>query len=307
MTASLGRSHARLGGFDLQGALTGCSELAIDLLDPPDAVLAQILQGWTELVGGPNPARIRGVGLSLPAPVDPGRSAAVQSSKMPDWNGWRIAAWVREVLGVPVVVDNDANMSALGEYTVRRAHGDLPSAATLLHIKAGSGLGGGLVVEGRIHRGATWLGGDIAHVRVPGARPRPCACGNFGCLDTVVGGLALVNAVSRTVAGVHSTSDLIEAADRGHPDVVTMLRSAGGTLGETLSTLVNFINPHLVTIGGSLARSPALLAQVQAKLYESCHPLATQDLRIEESAAGPDAEIIGVAQLLLRREISIRR
>lgn len=307
LTASLGRGHARLGAFDLQGSLLTTTEVDVDLRDPPEVVLIRLVQGWGELVGDFARANLRGVGLSLPAPVDPDRCAAVQSAKMPDWNGWRIAPWFRRELGLPVVVDNDANLSALGEYTVRRARGDLPSSATLLHVKAGSGLGGGLVVEGRVHRGATWLGGDIAHVRVPGASPYPCACGNVGCLETVVGGLALVQGVARSVDAVRSTSDLIEAAEKGVPEAVAALRSAGGTLGQTLSTLVNFINPQLVTIGGSLARSAALLAQVQAKLYESCHPLATQDLRILESVAGPDAEIIGVAQLLLRRAISTRR
>ena len=302
LAASMGRHHARVGSFDVQGGLVGALELPIEMGAPPERLLSRIVDGWEELVGDLATAGVRGIGLSLPGPVDPGAATAVQPSTMPGWNGWRIATWFRQELGCTVLVDNDANMSALGEHARRRTAGDAP-LGTLLHVKAGTGLGGGLVLQGRLHRGATWLGGDIAHVRIPGEE-RPCACGNRGCLETVVSGLALVSAIAEAAPQVTTPSALLDLAATGDPEAMTLLRTAGGTLGETLATLVNFINPDLVTIGGSLSRSPAFLAQIQAKLYESCHPLATRDLRIEASLAGADAEITGIAQLVLRRAVA---
>ncbi|MFT4234005.1 MAG: ROK family transcriptional regulator [Microbacterium sp.] len=305
LAAAFGRNHVRCGLLDLSGTLLDVREIHLDVSAGPEAAFSRVIEIWHTLAGGAERSELQGIGVSLPGPVDSRTGQAVSPAGLPGWNRWGVADWLRGEFGAAaVVVDNDANASALGEFTARAAGGDRPPSGNLMHVKAGSSLGGGLVLQGRVHRGSTWIGGDIAHVRVAVAGARPCSCGNIGCLETIAGGRAIIADLREEGIAVADTAELTRLANLGVPEVSRRVRAAGVVLGETLATLVNFVNPDIVTIGGFLSEARPFLAAATSMLYDGCHPLATESLRVEQAVSGRDAEVFGIGQLILRQAIS---
>ncbi len=318
LAAELGRHHARIALLDMSGALVRSHDLALDIAAGPEPVLEELLTAWTELRGAIPADAVRAVGVALPGPVS-SRSGAVDSpAAMPGWHRFPVGAHLAQRLGLPAVVENDANAMALGECTalatappevgadgapVAAAPGGPGAPANLLFVKAGSSVGCGLVLDGRLYRGATALAGDLAHVVVGATGDAPCNCGNRGCLDTVVGGSYILADLRARGIEAHEPADIARLVGDGDAQATTRVRAAGRLLGQTLSAVVNFVNPDAVVLGGLLSTLEPFVAAVRSQLYENCHPLATRDLRIEQSAAGADAGVLGVGQLALRQAI----
>ncbi|MDR1852342.1 MAG: ROK family transcriptional regulator [Propionibacteriaceae bacterium] len=288
LAADLGTRHARLGRFDLTGQLLESKEIPIEIGKGPQAVWALIeeeLAAWLE--------DAKGIGVSLPGPVVPETGAVVQPSRMPGWSGFESRQYLEEALNLPVAVDNDANLMALGEHRTR-----MGKAGDSITVKAGAAIGSGLILGGEIHHGATNAAGDITHTRVQ-EHGRPCACGNTGCLETVASGVGLVQQLKELGQEVDTTEDVLALIEQADPQASALVRQAGGFLGQALSGVVNFTNPDAVFITGLLSSNEPFLAAVRSRIYENCHPLVTQSLKIEAAATGRNAGMTGAAQLVL--------
>ncbi|WP_205779890.1 ROK family transcriptional regulator [Micromonospora ureilytica] len=298
----LGAHHARVGTLDLSGRVVQARTLPVRIEDGPEAVLGALLAEVTTLVGGDSAASadgsaadaLRGVGIGIPGPVQHSTGRIVSPSRMPGWNGFDVAAFCAGRVDVPVIVDNDANLMALGAH--RTAHSELDHA---VYIKAGTGIGSGVISSGRLHRGAQGSAGDISHCRVVADPAPPCTCGNAGCLEAVASGAALVTALRGQGVQVSDLTGVIRLIDDGDRQATALARQAGRAVGEILAVVVNFFNPQVVAIGGRLADCEPLLASMRATLYERCLPLATQTLLIERVAAGQDVGITGAAHLVI--------
>ncbi|MER7889493.1 ROK family transcriptional regulator [Micromonospora sp. NPDC094482] len=303
----LGAHHARLGTLDLTGRVVEVRSRPIRIEDGPEAVLGALLDEIAALAprpaapvpgqrGGATAGGLRGIGIGIPGPVHFDTGRIVSPSRMPGWNGFDVRAFCAERTEVPVVVDNDANLMALGEH--RFTHPELDHA---VYVKAGTGIGAGVISGRRLHRGAQGSAGDISHCRVV-ADPGPlCSCGNTGCLEAVASGAALVAALREQGVPVENLSGVMRLIDDGDRHATALARRAGRSIGEILAVVVNFFNPQVVAIGGRLAECEPLLASMRATLYERCLPLATQALLIERVVAGPDVGIMGAAQLVIDR------
>lgn len=298
LSLDLGGRHARIGRHSLSGALQGTESIAIDLTEGPEATLDRIAVVFDRLG---TDARIHAIGVSLPGPVDIATGSVDQPSRMPGWPGFRVGEHLAARFGAPVAVDNDANLAALGEH--RAQFGHIQHSIT---VKAGTAIGSGVVVDGRIHRGATSAAGDITHTRIDGSGDIPCSCGNTGCLETVASGASLVRQMrERGNDAVRTTSDVLTLARDADPLATSLVRTAGTHLGQALSGVVNFFNPHAVFLTGSMSASEPFIAAVRSRVYEACHPLATQRLRIEAAITGADAILHGAARLALEeREVT---
>ncbi|WP_410820657.1 ROK family transcriptional regulator [Micromonospora sp. 050-3] len=302
----LGAHHARVGALDLSGRVVQARTLPVRIEDGPEAVLGALLAEVATLVGsdpaagggavagGSAPGALRGVGIGIPGPVQHATGRIVSPSRMPGWNGFDVAAFCAGRVDVPVIVDNDANLMALGAH--RTAHPELDHA---VYIKAGTGIGSGVISSGRLHRGAQGSAGDISHCRVVADPAPPCTCGNAGCLEAVASGAALVTALREQGVPVSDLTGVIRLIDDGDRQATALARQAGRAVGEILAVVVNFFNPQVVAIGGRLADCEPLLASMRATLYERCLPLATQTLLIERVAAGQDVGITGAAHLVI--------
>uniref|UniRef100_A0A942SYH7 ROK family protein n=1 Tax=Neobacillus citreus TaxID=2833578 RepID=A0A942SYH7_9BACI len=299
VAADVGGGHARIGVVRPGGALESVADVPFALADGPTAGLQRLAGMLERLADEQGRAGLRGVGLSLPGPVDVEAGVVDLPSRMPGWNGFPVAAWLTERFGLPAVVDNDANCMAAGEQSVQD-----PSRRQTITVKAGSAIGAGIVIDGRLYRGSTGSAGDITHVRIDAAGDTPCSCGNTGCLETVASGAALVRILSSAGVAVESTADVVRLASDAHPEATRAVRLAGRYLGEVLAANVNFFNPDAVYLGGILSTLDPFIAAVRSQLYESCHPLMTQHLVIEPVSLGADAGLVGAGQFALQRGLT---
>ena len=288
--ADLGASHASLAVFDLLGTLVAEREDPIAIADGPDAVLQIVLGRLRELAGD---AALRGIALSLPGPVDATQRRMVSPSRMPGWNGVDVAARMSELAGVPALADNDANLMAVGEAAAA------PGIEHLVFVKAGSGIGCGVIADGRLHRGAHGMAGDISHVSVPDAGHVLCSCGRYDCLDAVASGAAIVGALRDAGLVVEDMTTVLRLANDADPLVTRMLREAGTRTGNVLATIVNFFNPAVLALGGHLSQAEAFVAGVRSAIYTQCLPMATDHLEIVVTRAGRLGGAHGAARRIL--------
>ncbi|GAB2739258.1 ROK family protein [Arthrobacter bambusae] len=301
LAADLGAHHLWVGKLNLSGNLLVSEIRTIDINDGPEVVLPQAAAMMRALSDPAVDPPLRGVGMSLPGPVNFALGALDSPSRMRGWHEFKVRNWLAEEFGTLAVVDNDANMMALGEHTLRqRESPDSKVRQNTLFLKAGAAIGCGLIIDGQVYRGATGAAGDIAHVQIPAAGDAPCSCGNRGCLETVASGSAIIRDLAAVGIDAADVNDIVLQVNNGDPHTTTRVRTAGRILGQTLSIVVNFVNPDVVVLGGGLSQLEPYVAAVRSQLYESCHPLATKNIVIEASLAGSQAGLLGAGQLCLR-------
>ncbi|MFJ3407603.1 ROK family protein [Promicromonospora sp. NPDC090134] len=290
----VGGTHARLGILRHGGELATTTEVPLAIADGPEPVLAQVTAALRELAGAaPDGGRLLGVGISLPGPVDVAQRALDSPSRMPGWSGFDVGSWLEDALGVPAVVENDANAMAVGEH-----FGHARRTRHSVSVKAGSAIGAGILVDDRLYRGAGGAAGDITHTRIPAGGDTPCTCGNRGCLETVASGAALVRLLHEQGYDVAGTADVLALVRDAEPVATTLTRTAGRHLGAALCTVVNFFNPGAVYLGGALSTLEPFVSAIRSQIYEGAHPLMTRDLVIAPSGLGADANLVGVGRLL---------
>ncbi|MEV4381308.1 ROK family transcriptional regulator [Streptosporangium sp. NPDC049644] len=292
--ADLGAHHARLGLLDLSGAPLVVEERACDIALGPEATLDWMAASFDELLltHGPPGVPLRGVGTGMPGPVDPASGRVVSPSRMPGWHNFPVAEHLGAHYDLPVLVENDANLLAVGEAR------SWPGCDNLMVLKAGSGIGCGVIVDGRLHRGRG-AAGDISHVRVRADSSTMCSCGHPDCLEAYASGAALMGALSEFGIATRRPGDVVALVEDGVPEATALVRNAGRLIGEVLTVLVNFLNPDAIVVGGSLSTAEPLISSIRAAVYERCLPLATRDLEIAVTRGGPDAALLGAGSLLL--------
>ncbi|MEU9167368.1 ROK family transcriptional regulator [Streptomyces sp. NPDC048420] len=299
VAADLGGKHAHVGVVHPGGGLTDVSTVPFATAEGPEAALPGLAETLQSLIDRYGRDRLRGVGLCLPGPVDVEPGLVTLPARMPGWNRFPVRDWFEERFTVPVAVENDANCMAVGEHSVRPVE-----HRQSIMVKVGSGIGAGVIADGRLYRGATGGAGEITHVRVEAAQDTPCSCGNTGCLETVASGAALVRILRERGLRVTTTEDVVRLATDADPEATRAVRQAGRYLGQVLAANVNFFNPDAVYLGGILSTLEPFVAAVRSQLYEGCHPLVTQHLVIERTSLGADAGLAGAGQFALQRALA---
>lgn len=301
LVADLGGTHARLGIADLSGKLLATTERPISIADGPESVLDQLTKYFGELEEERQVTSSRkGACVGLPGPVDAGRQRVDSPSRMPGWNQYPAAAELTSRLGTATIIENDANLLALGENCL---HEELSSSIT---VKAGTGIGAGMVIDGALYHGATGVAGDLSHARVPDGSQTLCACGNTGCLEAVASGAALVEEMRQAGRDVENVLEIAQLANDGDVTATSLVRGAGHRLGAMLCPIVGFTNPQAVFLGGLLSTLEPYVASVRSQLYDGCHPLVTKDLIIDRATGGPDVALVGGAHLLAKEALAAR-
>jgi glucokinase-like ROK family protein len=291
--------------------LQRCSE-PTDVHLSPETVLGRCSELLLELIQaqGVTAAQILGIGVGVPGPVDFARGVLVAPPLMPEWENFLIRDFFKRTFpSAFVVVDNDVNIMALGE---QRA-GEGAGVDHFIFIKIGTGIGAGIISNGRIHRGSDGSAGDIGHICVDKEGPL-CACGNKGCLEAMAAGPAITSkaleaarsgsspALSqiRESKGILRPEDVNAACREGDQAALDIIRDSGQMIGDVLASLVNFFNPSHIFIGGGIANfgNHLLVAIRRAVLHRSL-PLATTHLSIKFSRMGWNAGVVGAISLAL--------
>ena len=298
LAAAIGRSRSQLAAFDLAGTELGTSSVEHEVGAGPDDVLPPVAAELARLIAA-HPLPVLGVGVSLPGTVDPERAVSVASPVMAGWDGVDLTPYLAAT-GAPLHVGNDAVVLALSERL-----GHARTYDDLLVLKASTGLGLGLVADGRVIGGHLGGAGEIGHVKVDAATGRPCRCGSEGCLETVAGGWALVAQCAEAGRPVHHVRELTARALAGDAEAKALLRESGRLVGEVLATAITLLNPEAVVIGGDMAAAfDVYAAGVRESVYTRATALATRDLQVLPSTFGERAGIVGCAVMALDRALA---
>jgi len=292
-----GHQHIRVAVCDLAG------EPVVDDFSPAEVDHAPIesLDLAQELVRGAlaraevASEKLLGVGMGLAAPIYHTSGELQADGILPGWHGIRPAAEMQARLGIPVQLENDANLGALGEMAFGAARG----VDDVVYVRLSAGIGAGLILDGRPYNGFTGVAGEIGHVLSDPAGPI-CRCGNRGCLESIASPVAVAALLERSTGrpvSVQRLLELVAERDRGARRAVA---DAGEAVGRAISMLVNVLNPELVVIGGDLARSgKVLLDPITAAIERHSVAPAAAAARVSAGLLGERAEVLGAAALIL--------
>jgi predicted NBD/HSP70 family sugar kinase len=301
VAAAVDTTHTRIAVTDLSGTVLGDTVIDVPVEAGPSVVLDQIAAGLTLLLEKHDlvPGDLCGAGLSLPGPIDPLSGRPSQPPILPGWDAYPVAEHLQAGLpDVPVLTANDADAAALGEYAA--GHDGLRA---LCLVKVSTGIGTGIVIDGRLYTGADGGAGDIGHVRVSPRSDALCQCGMQGCLAAVASGRAV--AAELTDHGYPATSghEVRELLRAGNADAARITQQAGRRIGEVMATVVCLLNPEVLLIGGDLASAP-LLSGIRETLYRSALPRATRHMALQLGTLGEDAAVVGLTRLVVDHEFS---
>ncbi|MES5047785.1 ROK family protein [Rhizobium nepotum] len=301
LCADIGEQHIRVALTDLRPTILGEISETFDILRGPTVVLEWIEQQFEVLLAtaGKTASDVMGIGIGLPAPVDYANGRVVGPSVLVGWDNFEIREHLEQKFGVPVYAENDVNLLALSDHRLRR-----PAVSEMVFVKIGTGIGSGIITEGRLYRGAQGAAGDIGHIQFA-REPAPlCRCGKVGCVEARAAGWAIARELREEGIEAQNARDITKLVRAGQPLAIHLVRESGRILGEVMTSLVSILNPEMIVIGGTLATlDDHLLAGVRELVYKRSLPLATRDLEIVISPPDPDAGIVGAAFLVVEEQM----
>ena len=241
-------------------------------------------------------AQVLGVGMGMPGPISGDRQVVGSPSILPSWVGINAAVEMERRLSLPVRVENDANLGALAEWMWGAGRG----FSDIAYIKASSGVGAGLVVGGRLHRGVGGTAGEIGHTHFRDEGD-VCRCGNRGCVETVARTDVITSSISAGRGRELTVAEVIDLARAGDPPAQRVIGDAGRYIGVAVANLCNLLNPQRVIVGGELSvAGDVLLGPLSDSLSRYAIPTAAADVSVVTGELGKRAEVMGALALVLR-------
>ncbi|MCC7361361.1 MAG: ROK family protein [Anaerolineales bacterium] len=306
----LGASHLTVLVADLNGHVLVAAEEPLEIAAGPEPCLraTEALVADTLARAGSHWEAVRALGVAVPGPVIAEHGLVSAPPIMPGWDGYPIRAELAARWQRPTSLDNDADLGALGEWTFGAGQG----ANHLAYIKIGTGIGCGLLLDGRIYRGVLGTAGEIGHVTVAEGGP-PCTCGNYGCLEAVAGGRAIAQRADLAVkAGQRTrlvqkaalepltTAAVAQAALEGDVVAQQLLADAGRHIGSALASLINLLNPDRIVLGGGVTKAGSyLLEPLQQAIEDHAMRPSRQAVQVVLAQLGRRSVAMGaVAQAL---------
>jgi glucokinase-like ROK family protein len=299
----MGATHLRLVITDYAAHVLDEIEYPLYVGNGPSNCLAQVDKQLNLLLERLQlaPANITAVGMGVPGPVVADAGMVSNPPIMPGWDGYPIRSHLENLWQLPLSLGNDAELGALGEW----AYGSGRGESNLAYIKVGTGVGSGLLLNGRIYRGANGTAGEIGHITIEDNGPL-CTCGNYGCLEAMAGGLAIARKAREAIVSGRRTQlsaiepekilavDVARAAQLGDLVSQQIITNAGKYLGIAIASLVNIFNPGLVVIGGGVAQlGDLLLEPIRKTVMERSLHSAAKTVRITSAVLGRRASSMG--------------
>jgi glucokinase-like ROK family protein len=298
-----GHSHVRVAIADLSSRVLVERHRAVDVDRSADEALDNAVELVDEVLeeAQADRDRIVAVGMGLPGPIDRDTGNVGSSVILPGWAGRRPAEDLERRLGLPIRIDNDANLGALGEMMAGAAVG----ARDLIYLKVATGIGAGLVMGGVLQRGSTGIAGELGHVIVDPQGP-VCRCGNRGCLETVASAPALLELLRPAHEGL-DVPGMLELAAAGDVGSQRVMADAGRSIGRALADVVNVVNPELIVVGGDLARAgDTVVDGITESIRRYALPAASDAVRVRAGVLGDRAEVLGALSLVIGDTESLR-
>ncbi|MEF3304326.1 ROK family glucokinase [Paenibacillus sp. GYB003] len=306
----LGGTNIKVGICDEQGRLLQTYEGPTGVEDGPEAVIDRIAQYVRQIVSDSTYQweQVAGVGAGIAGFLDLENGTVLFAPNL-RWENVAVKQELESRLGLPVAIDNDANVAALGEAWSG-------AGAGLKHIVAftlGTGVGGGIIIDGRIYQGFRGMAGELGHIKVvPDLEAIQCGCGQLGCVETVSSATGIVRMAKDAVQRGEATSlslnesitakDVFDAAKDGDEVAVRIVKRAAYYLGKAMAAVAVVLNPQRFVIGGGVSKAGDILFGELRKVYAQNVPDAfTQGVDIVPAQLGNDAGIVGAAGLNLNK------
>ena len=259
------------------------------------------------------PSQIRAIGIGSPGPLDPETGVIIFAPNL-GWSNVPLKAKLEANLSIPTFVDNDVNVGTLGE----SAFGAGQGVKSLVGIFVGTGIGGGIILDGKLYHGVNKTAGEVGHMIVKANGPQ-CGCGNFGCLEAVASRTAITRELQKAILKKGKKSILTKlnggkldqirsqaiakAVKRGDKPTIKVMQRAGKYLGISVASIVHFLNPEMIVLGGGVieAMGDSLLDPIRRAAAKYALPTTMDGVQIVEATLGDNAGVIGAAALARQR------
>jgi glucokinase len=310
----LGGTNVRAAVVTRDGKIIGDGRRPSLAMEGPDVTIPEIIAAIRDAIksAGVEKANICGIGMGVPGRHIPKEGIVLWSPNFKDWGGLQLLAPIREELGIVAYMGNDVNVACLGEFQFGAGKG----VSSMVMITLGTGVGGGIVLNGKLWAGANESGGEIGHHVVNAGGVRQCGCGNFGDLESEASCRAIVDRALRKIYSGRKTSlaDQVEpkyldltpamiaaAASEGDELSIEVLSEAGHFVGIGVTNVINILNPEMVVIGGGISQAgPALWDSILRTTKAMALKESLEICRIVPAALGDDAGIMGGVVLVLQ-------
>src|SRR3984885_10029784 len=290
----LGGTNLRAAAIDSKGKMLDKIAASTALQAGRDAVIDDMVQSIETLRARLGEHNLAGVGIGIPGFILIDKGVIVGSANMPEFENYPVRDEIEKRLGARVILENDANAAALGEKWMGAGR----DVDDLVLLTLGTGIGGGIIVNGRVLHGHLGMAGELGHLTVV-PNGNPCGCGNRGCVEKHASATAIV-AMARLIGLGHdlTSEDVYKLAVEGNDRAKTVFRSVGESLGGALANLINIFNfPLYLLSGGPLPAwdyfAPAMLEEVARRSFTYRHA----PTRIEKATLGNEAGLYGAAYL----------
>jgi glucokinase len=302
----LGGTNLRVGAVTQQGEILEKVETSSEVHKGRGRVVELLLDALKEVRKSLQGIQLSTVGLGIPGVINLAEGIVVQSPNFPDWIDFNLKACLEGNLDVPLWIENDANAAALGELWL----GAGKEHKNFCCLTLGTGVGGGIIVDGKILHGADGMAGEIGHIVVDPEGP-PCGCGSYGCLEVYASATGLIRmAVGADLKTAPTAKDLHILAEKGNLEARRIFTQMGYYLGIGLTTLIQLLNVELIILGGGVVDSwdyfvPEAEKQIQKRAYKTL----ARRVKIRRALCGGDAGILGAAYVALQglKELEERR
>lgn len=302
----VGGTTVKVGFFETDGKLIDKWEIRTNTEENGKAILPDIAHAIDNKLAqeGISKSEVEGVGIGVPGPV---RSDGVVNNCVNlGWGVFNVAEELGRLTGLKVKVGNDANVAALGEMWKGGAMG----CADVIMVTLGTGVGGGIIVDGHIVAGFNGAGGEIGHITVNNDEIEPCNCGQYGCLEQYTSATGIVRMAKRKLAKSNeetslrkfadlTAKDIFDEAKAGDAIALQLVDDLGEILGSALSNVACVVNPEVIVIGGGVSKAGQILIDTIQKHYVETSFHACRNTRFELASLGNDAGIYGSMRLVL--------
>lgn len=302
----IGGTTIKIGFFETSGKLLDKWEVKTDKTDHGKNILPDVAKAIDNKLAqeGISRSEVQGVGVGVPGPVD--SKGGVSGCVNLGWDRVDVVEELGALTSLMVRCGNDANVAALGEMW----QGGAAGSSNVIMVTLGTGVGGGIIVDGHIVAGFHGAGGEIGHITVNNDEIEPCNCGQYGCLEQYVSATGIVRMAKRKLAKTSdptvlrerkdlSAKQVFDAAKDGDAVALELVEETGQILGSALSNIACVADPQVIVIGGGVSRAGEILTETIRKHYRETSFFACKDTEFALASLGNDAGIYGCMRLLL--------
>lgn len=299
----IGGTTVKLGLFDVEGNVLDKWEIPTRTENGGEKILPDIADSIREKMKQIDKDFVAGVGVGAPGPVD-GKGIVHRAVNL-GWGTFSIKDTLEDLLNMPVMAGNDANVAALGEMWMGGGQG----YRDLVVVTLGTGVGGGIIIDGKMLTGATGAGGEIGHIHVNDEEEEVCGCGNKGCLEQYSSATGITRLANQLLAssdkdsvlrgGEVSAKTVFDAVKERDPLAVEVAEKFGKYLGDGLASIACVVNPEAIVIGGGVSKAGEILIDFIRPHYEKNVFHGSRQVKFSLATLGNDAGIYGAAKLVL--------